>query len=102
MVLQAAEKINKEVALESVPGSDVFADYQVTAEAPATIVYSYKYKKGVDLAFFKKHLEENAGKDLAILAEEIKKQFVSEGVKDIKVRYVYKDADDNVVWESTF
>ncbi|MDO5060979.1 MAG: DUF4854 domain-containing protein [Actinomycetaceae bacterium] len=97
-VKEASEKAK----LDSLPGKELFSDFKIKAEAPATLVYEYTYKDSINTEEMKTHLEQNAKDNLRTVAENIKQSLVAEGVKDAKVTYRYLDHSGKVVWEHTF
>lgn len=101
--LEAAVKdASSKTKLADLPGSELFSDFKIRAEAPATLVYEYTYKDSVNTDEMKAHLEQNAKENLGSVATNIKQTLEAEGVKDAKVTYRYFDHSGKVVWEHTF
>lgn len=98
----AVKEASEKTKLDSLPGKELFSDFKIKAEAPATLVYEYTYKDSINTKDIKTHLEQNAKDNLGTVAEKIKQALETEGVKNAKVTYRYLDHSGKVVWEHTF
>ncbi|MDO5060981.1 MAG: hypothetical protein Q4D73_05045 [Actinomycetaceae bacterium] len=72
-------------------------------EAPGTLIYEYVLKPIPSPTAFASNMDKLAPKDLAPIAEQIKKQMEKSGIENPKIIYrYYLDNGETVVWEHTF
>ncbi len=103
VILAEAEAAAAQVSVETIPdGKLYYTDTWVKAEAPAVLVYGYKYKADLNLEEQKAALEQHGVASLSGIVEKIKAHLVSKGAKAPQIRYEYFDADGNVDWSHTF